>query len=361
MPNFSNRWGLPSCRKKENVQRCPGRRGGNAASCRARLEGWVLNVAARSPIWGDVDLMAFCRITGYSREHATRELSNIRRENSTLAFETKLRRKKGSPRKQWGVIVAERKKLRFDGRSLFYDSIGRRLHNRTKLGRDGEKIIPTVASFAPMPRPRGRPRKLGTLQASMEKPLSELPPCPNLLESQCTENNSVKNARLCDNAYKRKDSYGIQQKDLYGAGRGVSLWRGSKAKKFHPSLRRKAFAMLNRLAGCHWDNCKVTFGRPTAYRYALKALADGHEEKRILSSYAAALFDSHVFAVYQAASRGKITFFYLSSTVKIARQILGRDALTRKERMARWYRNHPRKRPLCFLAPRHSAIFQLDP
>lgn len=342
MPNFSNRWGLPLCRKKEDIRRCPGRRRGNAASCRARLEGWILNVAARSPIWGDIDLEAFCHVTGYSREHATRELSNIRRENSTLAFETKLRRKKGNPRKQWGVIVAERKKLRFDERSLFYDVRGNRLHNRTKLGRDGEKIIPTIAFSTRIPRPRGRPRKRGIVQTSMAQSPNELPPCPIYSESQRAENNSIKNTRLCDNSYKREDSYGIQQKDSYGAGRDVAQWRGSTSKKFHPSLRKKAFALLNRLAGCHWDNCKVSFAKPTAYRYALKALTDGHEEKRILSSYSDALFDTHGFAVDQASSTGRIIFFNLSSTVTKARQLLASDGLSREERMAYWYHRHPR-------------------
>ena len=86
-------------------RRCRGRRRGKVATCRARLKGWVENVAARSPIWGDVDLEAFCRKTGYSREHATRELSKLRREGG-LAFETKLRSKNGKGRKVWGVILA---------------------------------------------------------------------------------------------------------------------------------------------------------------------------------------------------------------------------------------------------------------
>ena len=87
MSHFSNGWGAPSCRQEENSnRRCRGRRRGKVATCRARLKGWVENVAARSPIWGDVDLEAFCRKTGYSREHATRELSKLRREGG-LAFE----------------------------------------------------------------------------------------------------------------------------------------------------------------------------------------------------------------------------------------------------------------------------------
>ena len=158
MSNFSDRWGLPLYRQEDNIQRCRGWRSGGA-SCRARLAGWVRNVAARSPIWGDVDLAAFCRTTGYSREHATRELAGVRRDNPELAFETKLRRKKGRHRKRWGVIVAERRKLCFDERSLFYDVSGRRLHNYTTLARDGEKIVPTVTMTEAARKPRGRPRR----------------------------------------------------------------------------------------------------------------------------------------------------------------------------------------------------------
>ena len=45
--------------------------------CHKRLAGWINNVAHRSTSWGDEDLEAFCRKTGYSREHATKELSKI--------------------------------------------------------------------------------------------------------------------------------------------------------------------------------------------------------------------------------------------------------------------------------------------
>jgi hypothetical protein len=364
MSSFSNRWGLPSCRQEESLRCRRGWRCGNAAPCRARLEGWIRNVAARSPIWGYVDLEAFCRKTGYSREHATRELSNIRRDRSDdLAFETKLRSKKGNPRKRWGVIVAERKKLRFDKRSLFYDVRGNRLHNRTKLGYDGTKIAPTATPFATAPRLRGRPRQMPvnadavlekwrSLADERTKPAETVQAdrfCVSNSDKLCvsdSDKHSDKNHRVCDNAYRRKDSFGIQQKDLYGARRDVAQWRGSKErrseKKSRSPLRKKAFALLKRLADCHWDNCKVIFARRTAYRFALKSLTDGHEEQRILSRYSDALFVCHGFAVDQAASTGKITFFNLSSTVTKAGQLLAKDGLSRDERVARWYRNHPR-------------------
>ena len=79
------------------------------------------------------------RLTGYSREHATRELSELRRETG-LAFETKQRKKRGAEKASWGVIVADPEKLKFDKRSLFYDRCGNRLHNYTTLSSDGEKI-----------------------------------------------------------------------------------------------------------------------------------------------------------------------------------------------------------------------------
>jgi hypothetical protein len=363
MSNFSSRWGLPSSRQEDNIHRHRGWRHGCGASCRARLEGWIRNVAARSPIWGDVDLAAFCRTTGYSREHATRELAGIRRDNPELAFETKLRRKKGQHRKRWGVIVAERRKLCFDERSLFYDASGRLLHNYTTLARDGEKIVPTVKMTEAARKPRGRPpRPPRVMDALMDEwhkfTGTQGPP----VESGCSDsvrvnssdkasvsnpdNRSDGNSELCDSPYKEKDSFGIQQKDLYGAGRDVAQWRGwegaSGRRPGQSRLRRKAFVLLRSLAGAHWDNCKVSFSRSTAYRYALLALIDGHDERRILARYSDALFVCHGLAVDRGASAGKVEFFNLSSTVTKARQLLAKDGLTRRERIGQWYQNKPR-------------------
>ena len=98
--------------------------------------------------------------------------------------------------------------------------------------------------------------------------------------------------------------------------------------------------MLEPLVGCHWDNCKVTFARRTAFRFALTSLTDGHRAERIVSCYADALYATHGFAVDQAASTGSITFFNLSSTVVKARKLLTRDGLSRHERVGQWYRQH---------------------
>lgn len=170
MPHFSNWRAMFSSGSNENRERSPGQRPGGAATCRARLKGWLRNVADRSPIWGDVDLAAFCRITGYSRERTTRELSRIRREDEDLAFETKLRDKKTNGRRNWGVIVADPAKLKFDKCSLFYDAQGCRLHNYTTLAAGGAKMEPTIVLHPPSPHPRGRPRKHFAPSAKTEKP-----------------------------------------------------------------------------------------------------------------------------------------------------------------------------------------------
>ena len=346
MPSFSDRWGLSSCREETNsVRRCRGRRRGHVATCRARLKGWIKNVAARSPIWGDIDLAAFCRKTGYSREHATRELSQLRRDGE-LAFETKIRTKGRDGAKKWGVIVADPAKLCFDKHSLFYDRRRNPLHNYTTLGKGGEKIAPTII-MAPQKRPRGRPRKvLAKVSAAHRK---EPPAQSKCGPSECPKTSPaklIKNHQVCDNANTGEDSFGIQQPDQYGAGRDVAQWRDWKAdpagRKCAPELRKKAFAMLEPLAGCHWDNCKVTFARRTAFRFALNSLTDGHRAERVLACYADALYVTHGFAVDRAASTGKLMFFNLSSTVVKARKLLARDSLTRPERVGNWYRDHPR-------------------
>ena len=315
------------------------RRGGSSPNCRARLKGWLETVAARSTSWGDVDLKAFCRETGYSREHATRQLSVLRKEGR-LVFETKIRTPKGKGRKRWGVMVAHPKKLRFDGHSLFFGRDGKALHNYTTLGDGGEKLTPT--DFIPKPRrPRGRPRKiveethvgvaqdvLGHVQTSVETIVNSVP--------------QAKKHAVCD-IPKAEDYFVIQQSELYGAGRGVAQWRESGRAEGRPKsggLRRKAFAMLVSLEAQHWDNCKVTFTSGCAFNFLLTALTNGHKAERILSCYASALYVTHGFAVDQAASSGKIVFFNLSSTVVKARKLLAKDGLTRSERMALWYRNH---------------------
>ena len=345
MPSFSNGWGLPSSRKEENsVRRCRGRRRGHVATCRARLKGWIENVAARSPIWGDIDLSAFCRKTGYSREHTTRELSKLRRSGE-LVFETKMRTKGGRGTKKWGVIVADPAKLLYDKHSLFYDRRSKPLHNYTTLGNGGEKIAPTIM-IEQRKRPRGRPRKVQAQEpaSSRKQQVGDRDLTASALPQTAPER-PAENYRVCDNANTGEDSYGIQQSDQYGARRDVAQWRGWEEdparRKSALRLRKKSFAMLALLAGCHWDNCKVTFARRTAFRFALASLTDGHRAERILSCYADALYVCHGFAVDQAASTGTITFFNLSSTVVKARKLLARDGLTRQERVGQWYRQHP--------------------
>ena len=315
-------------------------------------------VAKRSPIWGDVDIEAFCATTGFSREHATRELSRLR-QSCGLAFETKQRRKRGANKSTWGVMVADPAKLLFDKHSLFYDRKGRCLHNYTTLADEGEKLTPTITLPCPASRPRGRPRTRPVAPSeakrscgrprkeSMPPPTSDegfpkSPVAPMSEQDGCVRFPCPKipdNRRGCDNPL-NKDSYGIQQSDLYGAKRDVALWRGREQRVAKPqALRRKAFAVQARLAGCHWDNCKVRFSRRTAHSYAFRALRDGHEERRIISCYEDALFVCHGFAVDRAASSAKIVLFNASSTIVKAAALLAKDGLDCRERTARWYAN----------------------
>lgn len=320
-----------------------------------------MNVAARSPIWGDVDLKAFCAITGYSREHATRELSRLRR-GGELAFETKQRRKRGAKVATWGVIVADPAKLRFDQRSLFYGRDGEPLHNYTTLADGGEKIPPTIILPAPPRSSRGRPRtrtiapepvmkargrppkKTARQEPSSVPPATVPVTAPTPVQASKPEQvaeKSDENPRLCDNPLE-EDYFVIQQQDLHGARRDVARSRGEERGAARPALKRKAFSLQARLEACHWDNCKVTFSSRTAHNYALQALVDGHAEERIVSCYADALFVCHGFAVDHSASAGKVLFFNPSSTVVKAAALLPKDGLTRQERIARWYVNHPR-------------------
>lgn len=352
MPYFSNRRGLSSSGSNKERGCRPGQRRGRGATCRARLKGWLRNVAARSPIWGDVDMAAFCRITGYSREYATRELSHIRRESADLVFETKLRDKKANGRRTWGVIVADPTKLKFDKCSLFYDAQGFRLHNYTKLGAGGRKMEPAIVLQRALPGPRGRPRKHPKPPAESEQPLA------NKAALKSAEVNSYafepvgssKNAGGCDIPCIRKDSFGIQQPDSNGARRDFAQRRGFRIEfrgcRPRDPLRSKAFSLLQRLEACHWDNCKVRFERRTAFGYAHRSLRDGHDEERLVSCYANALVVCHGFAVDQTCSAGRITFFAPSSTVSKAERLLAKDGLSREQRMAQWYERQRRAEPV---------------
>lgn len=283
--------------------------------CRRRLAGWIENVAHRSTTWGDVDIEAFCRKTGYSREHATRELSKIRRQRSDLVFETKLRRRRRGKPAAWGVIVCEAAKLRYDRCSLFYDREGKPLHNYTTLAPEGEKMHPGAP-----PGEAVQPSSLATKSATA----------------------------VCDNPYKKKDSFGIQQTDEYGARRDIAQSRDKEdfppdRQEGRARLVRKAFSLLPRLQGSHYDNCKVTFSRRAAHSYALGALIDGHDQKRIVRCYEEALLVCHGFAVDRSASAGKVIFFNPSSTVSKARKLLAKDDLNRNARVRRWYDSNPRR------------------
>ena len=355
MSHFSNRRDMCSSGSKDDRWRCPGRRPGGVATCRTRLKGWLRNVAGRSPIWGDVDLRAFCRITGYSREHATRELTLIRREDTGLVFETKLRDKKPNGRRTWGVIVADRAKLKYDKCSLFYDAQGCRLHNYTTLSAGGKKLQPTIVLCRSYPRGRGRPRNhppsLSHEIVDRREDKSKLVESANSPEFAGVSANSGshENAGGCDIAYIEKDSFGIQQSDSNGASRDFTRCRGPgpelRGQPRSAPLRSKAFSLLRRLEVCHWDNCKVIFARRTAFRYAYRALNDGHEVKRILNCYSDALYVCHGFAVDQACSTGRVIFFAPSSTVLKASKLLAKDGLSRQQRVAQWYQRNRNVEP----------------
>lgn len=312
MPHFSRRTGAPSCRQEQGPAVWQGR-SRRVVPCRYRLLGWLRNVARRSPVWGDVDIRAFCQVTGFSREHVMRELGVIRRESVELVFETKLRRKPKQRGLRWGVIVAERAKLQYDQCSLFYDRAGRYLHNRTSLGKSSRLLTPPL-------RTSPAQKRAEVFCAAAPRDLR-------------------RRRRFCDIAYKEED-YFVIQPHSYGAKRDVARQRESHSPQRASSLarlRKKAFSLLPRLASRHYDNCKVRFSRRAAFRYALGALADGHEQERIETAYEDALLVCHAFAVDRSASLGEIVFFNASSTVKKARERLAADGLSAHERRTRWY------------------------
>ena len=291
-----------------------------------------------------------------------RQLSKIRSNRNDLAFETKIRQRKG--KRRWGIIVAERAKLLFDQRSLFYDRTGRRLHNYTTLGKGGEKITPTLSSATPRKKSRGRPPRQkqpltmdekyhrepsgqpsesrSDTPRKQSKQLASPDSTPELFSQKIRESVTIPLLRRIPSE--------IQRFESYGAMRDVARWRekGTRQAQRRAArpLRRRAFALMQDLAGEHWDNCKVTFSRRAAFRYALQALEEGHEATRIVTCYAQSLFICHGLAVDRAASTGGLVFFNLSSTIAKARKLLVGDGLRPQERIALWYRNHVRHAPL---------------
>jgi hypothetical protein len=70
----------------------------------------------------------------------------------------------------------------------------------------------------------------------------------------------------------------------------------SEKKTPQAPIRKKAYAVAERLRSCHWDNCKVRFVKETARSYAEQALEDGHDEKELHSAYDEALHYCHRLA-----------------------------------------------------------------
>ena len=326
-------------------RRVRGRRSSGGPTCRSRLTGWLRNVVRRSPIWGDVDLEAFCRLTEYSREHATRELSRIRRSGE-FAFETKIRTRAGRRGRNWGVIVADPKKLRFDRHSLHFASDGRPLHNRTTLAEEGVKLLPVPTSIEGVsltsnPECRTTTENIpSSIDQSLTSPGRASVDPKQILKKTAPVQRHLKKGTGCDNAYK-EDSYGIQQSERYGAGRPIALWRGPQipAPRLEgmQRLRRRAFALVEKLKDSQWDNCKVQFDSRGAFALAYGALSDGHDAARIIRCYELALFKSHGHAVDKAASGAKIVFFNISSTIIETRRLLEQDGFCREDRINAWY------------------------
>jgi hypothetical protein len=130
-------------------------------------------------------------------------------------------------------------------------------------------------------------------------------------------------ARQCQGRRVIDDSASIPEPQTTSAG-----WR---------RLERKAARITENLRQLHWDNCKVNFDRRLAYRYALRALRDGHDAANILKCYERALQKCHAFATDRTASRGQICRFELSSTVRRAKRFLANDGLPRAERIRLWH------------------------
>jgi hypothetical protein len=102
-----------------------------------------------------------------------------------------------------------------------------------------------------------------------------------------------------------------------------------------PRLERQAGRITEDLRQLHWDNCKVSFDRRLAYRYALRALRDGYDAAKILKCYERALQECHALATDRTASRGQICRFELSSTVRRANRFLANNRLPTAERIRR--------------------------
>ena len=141
----------------------------------------------------------------------------------------------------------------------------------------------------------------------------------------------------------------------------MALWRDenlrARSEPQPPKLvsREKAFSLLSRLRECHYDNCKVTFVSRTAYRYALRALLDGHDQARIVGCYADALWVRYGFAVIapRRLSAGARASTHPRPSAKRA-SYWRRTGLTCARRVRKWYDSNPRRPevpPEPFLTP----------
>jgi hypothetical protein len=107
----------------------------------------------------------------------------------------------------------------------------------------------------------------------------------------------------------------------------------SESKNQSP-IKRKAFAIADKIQLLHWDNCKVNYAKHAARSYSEKMLQQGHPESNIIGTYKAALNHCHRLTT-DRMDRGELLRSEKSSpalTIWMATQKLSQDGKTKEER-----------------------------
>lgn len=290
-----------------------------------RLAGWLRSRLRAAPgrIWLEVDVVEFCQFVELSERTGRYALERLRAEaeDRGLKFRTVFKREHGR-KGAWRVLVTDERRLQFDREPLHRDRRDLPRHLREKLtgGKiDAPYVAPTGRSDA------GEGADTGEAMDGLESTGESGSPCNRIIGRVSYGNSAVKiNTAGAGSSDDRKQwNHRWRRKAISAEG----------ARR----LRRKAAAIVRRLGGLWWENCKVDGpGDDPAARcgligFVFSAMREGHTEAAIHRAVDLALHRLHM----TATDRGER--FTVASTITRARDILERDRRGERERVIAFY------------------------
>lgn len=175
------------------------------------------------------------------------------------------------------------------------------------------------------PNDTGIKTGMGVVSKEARPPVSK-----EALKGNPSEGNPLKE----HTAVGQKPTRDVPQNEDSSDASGISSRPGQKPESCSDAIRRKAFAVADRLEQLHWDNCKVRYSRCAAHSYVKLALRAGHDEAKIVQCYRKKLEYCHEITTHEMAAGGRLRHEKASPalTVWLARKELSEDGKVPEER-----------------------------